>query len=468
MIYKHSRLIIIIIGFLIILPLLAVHAAGILATGEIYYPIESDMVLNNPFMGWAPSADGGPYEQPHHLVYINTTWRELEPVKGEYSFIDFEEKYNFKYWRENDISIILRLNMDFPTKDNHIDIPDWLFKEIGGDGTKYDLDYGKGFSPNYSNEILIKYHEKLIKAIAERYNNNPLVPIIALGSIGHWGEWHTKQGPDVYVPFPEVDICNRYIGHYVRFFTNKHLVIRRPFGSVKENKIGLYNDSFGDIQQTGYFVEGANKGYYDYLAGKEQESMPDYWLYAPSGGEIANPPGIACFDKENIKTTLKQVKECHTSWLGPSCPAYYNSGFELQKNYDTVLKTMGYRLVLESFRHKGKVKAEEKLDIRMLWENKGVAPFYYSWPLEISFSGKDSNIIFKTNLPEDIRTWLPGRKHLLSAITIPSNLKPGVYNICIAIINPETGEPAIDIAIEGRRDDGRYCLDEVVIIPNTP
>ena len=111
MIYKHSRLIIIIIGVLIILPLLAVHAAGILATGEIYYPIESDMVLNNPFMGWAPSAEGGPYEQPHRLVYINTTWRELETVKGEYSFIDFEKKHNFKYWRENDISIILRLKV---------------------------------------------------------------------------------------------------------------------------------------------------------------------------------------------------------------------------------------------------------------------------------------------------------------------------------------------------------------------
>lgn len=465
LIFKRRQIIIVFV-LIIVFPMLIVQATKLLVTGEAYFPGQIDDVLYNPYMGWAPSAEGGPYDQPHRLVYINTTWRELEPEKGEYSFDTFEKKYNFAYWNQISIDIIFRMNMDFPSKETHMDLPDWLFEEIGGDGTWYDLDYGKGFSPNYSNETLILNHEKLIKAIAAKYNNNPQVPIIALGSIGHWGEWHTKQDQDnnISIPFPDIQVCNRYVEHYIEYFTNKHLVIRRPLNIAKDNNIGLYNDSFGDVLQTDYFIDGFGMGYFDYLTDTPQEPMPDYWKYAPSGGEIATPPGMACFDKEHIKTTSDQIRKCHTSWLGPSCPVYYAINPQIQKNYDLALKTMGYRFSLEMIKHSRKVKPGGTLLVEMVWKNKGVAPFYYSWPLEISLSDSNGNIVFKTNLTEDIRTWLPGVKRIKKTIPIPKDLNPGKYNVCIAILDPLTGEPAIDIAIDKRRPDGRYSLDEVVVM----
>lgn len=465
MLYKHARLIIILLIALIISPLLIIHSVRILIVGETFYPTISTDVLNNPYMGWAPSAEGGPYAQPHNLVYINATWNELEPKKGEYAFESFEEKYKFTYWKKSNTHIIFRLNMDFPGKERHMDIPDWLYTEIKGDGTWYDLDYGKGFSPNYSNPTLISYHQKLIEALAVRYNNNPLIPIIALGSIGHWGEWHTKQDQPSSIPFPGIEISDQYVEHYMNFFTNKQLVMRRPFYIAAENDLGLYNDSFGDQAQTfDYFVNYFQNGYNDYLAGIAQPSMTDFWKHAPSGGEIANPPGMACFEEDYIDMTLKQIQACHTSWLGPSCPAYYPLGSKQQKNYDLMLKTMGYRFVLYSVKHLRKIEAGSTLPIKMVWKNMGVAPFYYCWPLELSLADSNSNIVYSVNTSEDIRTWLTGKKSVQASIEIPEDLEPGNYTLCAGIINPGTGKPAIDLAIEGKRPDGRYFLDQIIVL----
>ena len=42
--------------------------------------------------------------------------------------------------------------MDVPGEEKHMDIPEWLYDKIEGQGTWYDMEYGKGFSPNYQND----------------------------------------------------------------------------------------------------------------------------------------------------------------------------------------------------------------------------------------------------------------------------------------------------------------------------
>ena len=179
-------------------------------TKNTYTPPKSDAVLNNPFMGWAPDAQYTDYTQPHKLVYANIYFSELEPKKGVYDFDYIEKKYNFDYWKSKDVKIIIRLVMDLPNSENKMYIPNWLYKEIGKDGTWYNIPYGSGFSPNYENKKLIKYHEEAIKALANKYNKSSEIAFVALGSIGHWGEWHTYQANDFFIPFPRQEIANIY------------------------------------------------------------------------------------------------------------------------------------------------------------------------------------------------------------------------------------------------------------------
>ena len=260
---------------------------------------EINDVLNNPYMGWAPWANGGPYPQPHRLVYAPIIWKDLETTKGNYNWNSLETTFKFSYWTGRRVKIIIRVVMDMPDNNpSHKDIPDWLNSEIRGEGTFYRIGSSSGgFSPNYRNPALISNHQRLITALGQRYNNDPRIAFIQLGSLGHWGEFHTYYvSPQAQGYMPEISISDQYVRHYLNVFTNKKLLMRRPFQIAKDNNLGLYNDMFGNPTETERFLRYINSGYtspgaYGVAAGS-YPAMPDFWKYAPSGGEIGNCPGF--------------------------------------------------------------------------------------------------------------------------------------------------------------------------------
>ncbi|WP_025698985.1 beta-galactosidase, partial [Paenibacillus forsythiae] len=195
----------------------------------VRYPVETGAVLHNPYTGFTADArDPDHVLQPVTLVHANLSWRELEPEPGAYDFEGLEETFHFQYWKEQGVRFVLRVVLDYPREDRHLDIPDWLYKETGEKGRWYDLPYGKGFSPDYSSPVLIASHRKLIEALALRYGNDPAVAFIQLGSIGHWGEWHTMNSGTGRIPFPARSITDQYIEPYVQYFSGKPLLMRRP------------------------------------------------------------------------------------------------------------------------------------------------------------------------------------------------------------------------------------------------
>ena len=129
---------------------------------------------------------------------------------------------------------------------------------------EHDIPYGKGFSPNYDNEILISYHQKLIQELANRYNQSSQIAFIALGSLGHWGEWHTYEEDDFKIPFVSEDNSKRYIEHYTSAFTNKSLLLRTPNSASLTHSFGLFNDVFGSEEDTEQFLEWIDDGYLHY------------------------------------------------------------------------------------------------------------------------------------------------------------------------------------------------------------
>ncbi|MEG2206983.1 MAG: beta-galactosidase, partial [Clostridia bacterium] len=155
---------------------------------RIFYEADRETALINPYIGNAAWArEKSSLEQPFTLVYANLRWADFEPEEGQYDFAAFEEENQLDKWRAAGKHLILRFVLDLPQEKKHLDIPQWLYDQTG-DGLFYRTPYGRGYSPNYENELLIAAHARAIAALGERYGSDPFVAFVELGSLGHWGE----------------------------------------------------------------------------------------------------------------------------------------------------------------------------------------------------------------------------------------------------------------------------------------
>jgi hypothetical protein len=90
-----------------------------------------------------------------------------------------------------------------------------------------------------------------------------------------------------------------------------------------------------------------------------------------------------------------------------------------------------------------------------------VAPCYGKYVLALRLVQGDAAYILPTEA--NTREWLPGDIVYEDAVFLPPDLKPGVYDLEIGILDPIMSGPAIRLAIEGRTPDGWYPLDKLEV-----
>ncbi|MBC8061238.1 MAG: DUF4832 domain-containing protein [Clostridiaceae bacterium] len=429
---------------------------------------ESDRVITNPYIGLVMDSTSENIPQPFSMVYAGVSWREMEPQKGRIDFQAFETKIRYDHWKEKGIKFVIRLYLDYPSDVKHMDIPEWVYNEIQGKGSWYDKDGQKGFSPDYNNKLLIKYHLDLIKALSERYDKDGEIAFVEIGSIGQWGEWHNSLlgGNN---NFPKTNITDLYVEPYLDYFKNKILLMRRPFQIAKDNKMGLFNDSFGDDFQTNdYFLNWVNNGYEDPNIEQQNPSMKDFWTEAPSGGEFANYPGDEYLEDRSIESTINMVKNSHTSWLGPSNPGYVKLEDDKQRNLSKLLNLMGYRYTVTKSQYLDKNYPGDKLKGKISLRNSGVAPFYFEWPLYLSINYINKSIMDTFKFDYNIKKLLPGSADIDFDIPLNKSLSAGIYNMNVYLLNPETKKPEIEFANTGSEESKTCSVGETEVIMQYP
>lgn len=269
-------------GFLIVLLVAGGFAMSVFGSGKKITFKRDDSYILNPYIGYAPDAGHVAFCESASLVYMNLLWSELEPEEGIYNWDYIEQTYNLERWRSEGKNLVLRFVCDIPTKQEHMDIPQWLYDKTG-DGEFYDIEYGKGYCPDYNNEVFIEEHRRVIAEIGRHFSGDAFLSYVELGSLGHWGEWHTYY-PAGLPRIPVTSVREKYVRAYEESFPYAKLLMRRPFAEMPEG-CGVFNDMAGATQDTFVWMHWIQSGG-DYESSGEKgaiRAVPEIWNTAPVG-----------------------------------------------------------------------------------------------------------------------------------------------------------------------------------------
>jgi len=175
--------------------------------------------------------------------------------------------------------------------------------------------------------------------------------------------------------------------------------------------------------------------------------------YVVQGGEPGDPDGNASTVDEDgdgytkgqydsCPRVLREFKQMRWSTLN----AFYNPGAPLSYDrwkaegcFDTIARSLGYRLRLTSSTLPKTVAAGAPLQLAFTVVNDGWASPYNQRLLEAVLRNQQTGAVTRLRLPDDPRRWLPDQTagyDVQVTAAVPAGLAPGTYDVLLSLPDP--------------------------------
>lgn len=293
--------------------------------------------------------------------------------------------------------------------------------------------------------------------------NADVIAWIEAGFVGAWGEWHSSQhGLDSNAAEDRIkDALLAYFPQNRKIAFRNPSDLRRwyPEAPPANGRAGVHNDCI---------LSGRDDAYT--WVWPEVDSLKGYvratTLSAPYGGETCFlTPHIT--DCDSIRSHGSQLR---LTWLNRyGAFSAYRSTWQAQGCFGEVLRSMGYRLELESLSlSKATVSKGEALRVTVALRNSGWAPLYNPRNLQLVLlsNGQPARRI---DLPEaDLRTVLPNNdtpdaRVFQADVTVPADVASGLFEVALAApdqLLPDDSRQAVRFANEDRSQPAQTWVGE--------
>jgi len=359
-------------------------------------PEDHGKALVNPFMGYVG------YYYSHYLeiygarlepsdalesfpgescVYLRVTWAQLEPEEGKFNWTLLDTPA--QRWIDAGKQISFRVSchetgLRYAT-------PKWVKDagsrgyNIGGRGqfptrSRITMEEGDTWEPAYDDPIFLEKLENFLKVFAERYDNNPSVAFMDIGSYGTWGEGHTVHASRIDYPFATF---KAHIDLHCKYFKNTQLCI--------SDDVDGYNNTNGNYPVMDYALsQGVSMRDDSVLSGStgdlgwyHADMAQRFWPTLPVIMEHAHYNSIKERDAfgRNGENIIRAVEAYHPSYLSiHGWPYEYLE--ENREAIDKINLRLGYRLQLNEISYPQEVRIGEPFRVLSRWSNSAVAPCY--------------------------------------------------------------------------------------------
>jgi len=413
---------------------------------------EIDDVLANPFKGFCPWIGSSNPIYNTKLQVATFSWKDIESIQGVYNWAHLERNWGNVSLTGRRVGF--RISAATPGAAGHIDIPQWLVDQ-GVKMRAYEIDNVYGLAPDWDNPNFLQAHHEFIMALGNRYDTDSRVAWIDIGSYGFWGEWHVWLNDSLAATQATKQAI---LEAYFTAFPTKAKVIAfdDDFATnyVVEHGGGIRNDCLGTKASNDWYLESLNR---------IDPTLNDrVWKSAIITGEFCGSgQGAIEGTTERFNLNYDFIKKTHWSWIGSAGGAIQPQNEEHRKNLDQLHKTLGYRFVIREVSHEKSISAGNALAITIKVENKGIAPFYFDWPVVCYLIDSQGQVLLQETLDIDIKKWLPGMNENSEQINISGDIQSGTFDIKLAVHDPEKDEPGVLFANKGKDEFGRYLVSRL-------
>ena len=236
---------------------------------------EVDTLLNNPGQGWMMQPEEHP-RFPCSVIYLRFDWAEVESAEGRYNWRSIDDA--IAACKSTGAAIAMRVMTANAHSKGYYSSPKWLF-DLGCKGFEYSVGGGDPTSggrpilriePDYSDPLYLAQHGAFIAALGKRYDGNPNVEFLDIGSYGIWGEWHTQHPASLAVR-------QRIVDMYLHSFA------RTPLVFMSDDEEGL---NYALAHGTGIRRDGVGSPWHEqnWIGSRKYAGvtdMADAWKKAP-------------------------------------------------------------------------------------------------------------------------------------------------------------------------------------------
>ena len=479
--------------------LIALLALGALTDGQaqaqqrtVVKPADTGETLVNPQMGWAfhhydnnivrygldlePSDTVDDFPGAS-VIYLRLAWSYLEPEEGKFdwSIVDTPAQR----WIDKGFQVAFRFSCVESDSKQPYATPKWV-RDAGAKG--YHFAPRKGidesspmWEPKFDDPVFLQKLDRFLAAAAARYDGDPDVAFIDVGSFGVWGEGHT--GATTRLPY-DAGTVKIHLDLHKKHFKKTLLAANDDFSNHGRGLETLhYARELGmTLRDDSILVNCKDKAYHHAYV------SDIFWPHLPVVLEMehyGNSVSRGCWEDGSL--FLKAIEEYRAAY---ATVHWYPREF-YQKNkklVDDINMRLGYRLQLIEASWPAEMSHDQPLTVGYRWRNAGVSPCYPGGHPAITLKDAKGGIVgVFADESFDMRTLpvgapgkaLPvGRQEQaasqadrpLISYTLPPGpiFKPGAYDVFISV-GDKTGSPKIALPLAGNDGHRRYRLGKIVV-----
>ncbi len=453
-------------------------------------PADTGEALVNPDMGWTLhfysnyiENYGSKLEASDTLddwpglsvIFMRVPWSYLEPAEGEFNWSLLDTPA--QRW----ISQGKRIALSVSSTESWLRdaTPKWV-QNAGAKGVEFE--YGKGptpggplWEPDYLDPIFLRKLENFLTAMARRYDGNPDVAFITIGSFGMWGEGHTvfssKLPEDV-----TLACVKRHIDLYVKHFPRTQLCISDDVaGATKPGHHFPATDyalSKGVTLRDDSILVSLKQPWF------HADMAQAFWPRMPVILEHEHFGGLKARGKWNGDTLLEAIEAYHASYV--SIHGWPRDELEhWREPIARINRRLGYRIQLKEISWPAEVKLGEPFVAETAWANAGVAPCHGGgfWSLTLkdekggvvsahvdeSFDVKNLGVAAATNdvaVTKLQSRFVVARRFADALGAHAPPVRPGAYDVFVSV-GARDGTPRLALPLAGHDGRRRYQVGQI-------